>query len=53
MITKLQYVEYVVSTLVNFTGTYLAEHLEDVSHDTITDFLSRGRFTARNLWELA
>jgi len=53
MITKLQYVEYLVSTLVNFTGTYLAEHLEGVSHDTITDFLSRGRFTARNLWELA
>ena len=52
MITKSQYVEYLISTVVNYTGTYLAEHLDDVSHDTVTDYLCSERLTARSLWEL-
>lgn len=52
MITKVQYVEFLVGTVANFTGTYLAEHLDGVSHDTITDFLQNERLTARHLWEL-
>jgi hypothetical protein len=53
MITKLQYVEFLISTIGNFTGTHLAEHLDGVSHDTITDFLQSEQLTARHLWELA
>jgi hypothetical protein len=30
----------------------LAEHLDEVSHDTITDFLHSERLIARDLWEL-
>jgi hypothetical protein len=30
----------------------LAEHLDEVSHDTITDYLQTERLTARTLWEL-
>jgi hypothetical protein len=41
-----------ISTIGNFTGTHLAEHLDGVSHDTITDFLQSERLTARHLWEL-
>src|SRR5512136_603845 len=52
MITKLQYVEYLISTFGNYTGSYLAEHLDDVSHDVITDYLRSERLTARSLWEL-
>jgi hypothetical protein len=52
MITKQQYVEYLISTVGNFTGTNLAEHLDEVSHDTITDYLQTERLTARTLWEL-
>ena len=52
MITKLQYVEFLISTIGNFTSTHLAEHLDGVSHDTITDFLQSERLTARHLWEL-
>lgn len=52
MITKQQYVEYLISTVANYTGTHLAEHLDDVSHDTITDYLGSERLTARSLWEL-
>lgn len=52
MITKQQYVEYLISTVSNYTGTHLAEHLDEVSHDTITDYLRSERLTARGLWEL-
>lgn len=52
MITKLQYVEFLISTIGNFTSTHLAEHLDGVSHDTITDFLQSEQLTARPLWEL-
>ncbi len=52
MITKLQYVEYLISTVANYTGTHLAEHLDAVSHDTITDYLASERLPAHHLWEL-
>jgi hypothetical protein len=52
MISKQQYVEYLISTVGNFTGTNLAEHLDEVSHDTITDYLQSKRHTSRTLWEL-
>ena len=52
MITKRQYIEYLISTPVNYTCSNLAEHLEGVSHDAITDYLQRERLTARGLWEL-
>jgi hypothetical protein len=52
VITKQQYVEYLICTVGNFTGTNLAEHLDEVSHDIITDYLQKERLTARSLWEL-
>lgn len=52
MITKKQYVEYLVSTPKNCTCTYLADHLEDVSHDVVTDFLHDKRFLPREVWKL-
>jgi DDE superfamily endonuclease len=52
MITKKQYVEYLVSTPKNCTCTYLAEHLEDVSHDVVNDFLRQKRFMPREVWQL-
>ena len=52
MITKRQYVEYLISTPINYTCTNLAEHLEGVSHDVVSDYLQRERLTARHLWEL-
>jgi hypothetical protein len=52
MITKLQYVEYLISTFGNYTGSHLAEHMDGVSHDVITDYLRSERLTSRSLWEL-
>ncbi len=53
MFTKEHYIQYSMSTSVNDTCTYLADHLEGTSHDAINDYLRRGRVTARDLWALA
>lgn len=52
-ITKQQYVGYVISTPVNYTCTNLAAHLEQISHDAVSDYLRREKHTAHTLWELA
>lgn len=52
MITKQQYVEYLICTVGNYTGTHLAEHLDQVSHDVISDYLRSEHLTARSVWEL-
>src|SRR6195256_4553939 len=52
MITKKKYVEYVVSTPKNCPCTYLAEHVEEVSHDVVNDFLHQNRFLPREVGKL-
>jgi hypothetical protein len=52
MMTKRQYIEYLISTPVNYTCTNLADHLDGVSHDVISDYLQCDKLTARGLWEL-
>lgn len=52
MITKNQYVEYLLSTPINYTCSNLSEHLENVSHDSVTDFLQSSEFAPEDLWEL-
>lgn len=53
MISRMKYVEYLISTPVNYTCENLADHLEGVSHDVVTDYLSQERLTARHLWEIS
>ena len=53
MITKQQYVEYLICTIGNYTGSHLARHLDEVSHDVVTDYLRSEYLTGRNVWELA
>ena len=53
MVTKRQYIEYLISTPGNYTCSNLADHLEGVSHDAVSDFLQRDKLSARQLWELA
>ncbi len=52
MITKLQYVAYLSSTFGNYTGSHLTEHLDDVSHDVITDDLVHSTGVAGDFWPL-
>jgi SRSO17 transposase len=52
MMNKRHYIEYLISTPANYTCNNLANHLEKVSHDAVTDYLQREKLTARGLWEL-
>ena len=52
-ITKQRYVEYIISTPINYTCTNLADHLDDISHDAINDYLRREKHTAHTVWKLA
>ena len=52
-ITKQLYVEYMISTPINYTCTNLADHVDDSSHDAINDYLRREKQTAHPLWEFA
>ncbi len=52
MMNKRQYIEYLISTPINYTCTNLADHLEGVSHDAISDYLRRDKLTGRSVWEL-
>ena len=49
MVTKQQYVEYLICTIGNYTGSHLAEHLDEVSHDVVTDYLRNEHLTARGI----
>ena len=53
MITREQYIEFLISTPVNYTCTHLADHLSGISHDSITDFLKSQRLTAESVWTCA
>jgi hypothetical protein len=52
MITKKQYIEYLLSMPINYTCSNLSAHLEKVSHDVVIDFLQNSKFTTKDLWEL-
>ncbi|WP_286011423.1 hypothetical protein [Methylovulum psychrotolerans] len=40
MTTKQRYIEYPISTPINYTCTKLSSDLEDVSHDMVGDLLT-------------
>ncbi len=52
MITADQYITYLLSTPQHHTCTNMADHLDGVSHDVVSDFLRTTRITARDLWRL-
>jgi hypothetical protein len=45
------YCQYLLSTQVNYTCTYFAEHVEGLSHDSVHRFLRDEKLTPRLLWE--
>ena len=53
MLTKEQYIEFLISTPINYTCTHFAQHVSGISHDSITDFLNHQRLTAESVWNQA
>ena len=50
-VTAQLYGQFLVSSRVNYTGTYLADHLEGLTHDNVHYFLKTSHFTPRQLWQ--
>lgn len=50
-VTAQIYGQFLLSSQVNYTGTYLAEHLAGLTHDKVQYFLKTRRFTPRQLWQ--
>lgn len=51
MITKEKYIEYLISTPINYTCTNLSEHLENVSHDAISNYLKKNKIPPNENWK--
>ncbi len=52
ILRKKEYVEYLLSTPFTYTSTNLAAHKEAMSHEVVSDYLQRERFTPSQLWDL-
>ena len=50
-VTAQLYGQFLASSQVNYTGTYLADHLEGLTHDNVRYFLKTSHFTPRQLWQ--
>ena len=48
---RLEYCQFLLSSQINFTQTYFAEHSEQYSHDQMNRFLRQDKITPRLVWE--
>jgi hypothetical protein len=49
--TRLDYCQFLLSSLINYSLTYFAEHAQKWSHDTINRYLKGEKITPRLVWE--
>lgn len=49
--TRLDYGQFLLSSQINYSITYFAEHAKQWSHDTINRYLKAERITPRLVWE--
>lgn len=45
------YGQFLLSSQVNYTCTYLADHFEGLTHDNVQYFLKSNRFAPRQIWQ--
>ena len=50
-INRIDYCQFLASSHTNFTMTYLADHVNGLSHDAVNRFLCNEKLTARMIWE--
>ena len=49
--TSRLYGQFLLSSQINYTCTYLADHLADLTHDNVQYFLKTSRFSPRQIWQ--
>ena len=50
-VTAALYGQFLLSSQVNYTGTYLADHLAGLTHDNVQYFLRSQRIAPRSVWQ--
>ncbi len=50
-VTAQLYGQFLLSSQVNYTGTYLADHFEDLTHDNVQYFLKSSHLAPRQVWQ--
>jgi len=50
-VTRLDYCQFLLSSQINYTLTYFADHHQGFSHDLINQYLCREKMTPRLLWD--
>lgn len=49
--TRIDYCQFLLSTQINFTNTYYADHSRGLSHDAINRLLKNSKMTSALIWE--
>lgn len=52
MLTQKRYIDYLIHTPLNYTCTNMAEHMSNISHDKVSNFLRQEKFTPSQLWKV-
>ena len=50
-VTAQLYGQFLLSSQVNYRGTYLADHFEGLTHDNVQYFLKTSHFAPRQIWQ--
>lgn len=50
-VSRLSYSQFLLSSQTNYTATYYADHVDALSHDAVTRYLSQDHLTPSLLWE--
>ncbi len=50
---RISYGQFLLSSQINYTQTYMGKHHPDISHDAVNRWMRREKFTASTLWEHA
>lgn len=48
---RTDYCNFLISSHINFTNTYLADHVKGLSHDTVNRYLRKEEMTSNVIWE--
>lgn len=52
-VTAINYGQFLINSHVNFTGTYMADTADGITHDSVTRYLKREHLRPRLVWEKA
>jgi hypothetical protein len=52
-VSRLDYCQFLIGTQINYTCSYMADHVPKLSHDAVRSYLKRDKITAKMVWEQA